>query len=215
MKIQRPLSRKLFRKSWVLGAASAFTLACAIPACDCSGEITVKDTVKLSFSTPAEGQYVTRLDDIDPTAAGLQKDVVVNAEGARNGTTVLLSNGIDVDSTGQPATVSASVVDGQATFSAYTFPRGDVTLHATTQTCNGTGCAIDVHVNVVDSICVFNTPHDGDVIRADAYPNPSDQFDPVEIDVVADCYGVAEGENVGLAVNNGRPLVAQRRLLDR
>lgn len=139
------------RFAW-LGLVSA--IACG------TGQVGVEDQVALSITSPVDGAVVRRGDDVNG-AAGIQVDVVVKVDGVLEGTEILLhtsANPIGLD--------SAFVENGEARFSAFTLPRGELTLHAATATCNTATCFASIALTVVDSDTVVSIakPTEGEAV---------------------------------------------------
>ncbi len=197
-----------------LFAARAAALAIAVAwagACNCQDGRVAKHDKHIGFRFPAPGAVLTAADDENPQVPGIQVDVVAGVTAVADGTAVVLTNDVDVDGTGAPLQTRAEVKQGRVSFPSYTVPLGEVTLRAAlptggTGSCDGQSCA-EVSVTVVEQLCNFVTPKDGDVLTADSYPNPNDLLDPFEIDVTLECFGVPAGGLVALVVQNGLPLV--------
>lgn len=182
--------------------------------CDCSGRV-ITAQVQLKFRAPTNGTVLTAQDDVLPGTSGIQVDVVADVIGLGDGAEILLTNSVDRDGSGLLVATRAVVANKRVTFPAYTLPLGQaVTLRVAlagvreTDVCDGARCD-EATVTVVQSICYFSAPSDGDVITTDAYPEPLNIFDPVEIDVALQCYGVNTSEFVAVQVNGGRLLIAQ------
>ncbi|MEL6543165.1 MAG: hypothetical protein AAFQ82_00975, partial [Myxococcota bacterium] len=187
--------------------------------CGCNGEVepgsNVAATIEVSISTPQDGDTVTSQEDVS-AADGIQVNVVVNVGEGGSGEPFFLSNSVDIDSSGAPSLVRA-VADGtQVVFSGYTLPEGEaVTLRVVSEGYNDNDCEADsgcdeVTIRVVESFCEFSTPTNDATLNTDQYPGePSDVSDPFEIDVVVDCFGIEDTDNVTLRVNGGRAIVAQ------
>ncbi len=122
----------------------------------------VDEQLAVSITSPADGAVIRRDDDVG-AAAGIQVDVVVRAEGVRDGTAIV------IDTSANPVALdSALVEDGEAVFSAFTLPRGEITLHAATATCHTPECFASVALTVVDSDAVVTIakPTEGEVVPA-------------------------------------------------
>lgn len=194
--------------------AGALVWTSAMGGCTCQGTVNESRT-SISFQFPQNGQVISASDDVNDDAAGVQVHVIANMRGVTDGTTATLTNSVDLDATGSPTPTNATVEGGQVTFSSYTLPPGEVTLRVAVAganpdgECQGQRCA-EVTVSVVENVCTFNSPRDGEVLsQADATGPQDAPLAPFQTDVVLDCRGLAEGAFVALTVNEGLPRVAQ------
>ncbi|MEK7705051.1 MAG: hypothetical protein AAB426_08840, partial [Myxococcota bacterium] len=197
------MTHRAVRTLMVLALAGSATAS----GCDCGGKV-VNRQVRLTFVYPTDGSAVTSADDINTAAPGLQVNVVVRVVGAERGARVVLTNDLDIGPTGVPVPTDGTVTAGsdgagQVVFAGYTLPDGQVTLTATLD-----NVTTSARITVVQGVCTFNSPRDGDVITADPHPPAQpDPLDPVDVDVVADCVGLSLGDFVAVRANDGYPVV--------
>jgi len=202
-------------RSWLRSVVIGVGLGVSITGpqgCTCQGRVTAHET-SLAFEFPTDGAIVSALDDVNGSQPGVQINVSAVVSGLGDGAAVVLTNDHDLDSTGAPVPTSGKVQASRVVFAGYSLPPEESVLRvalvgvAADAACDGTQCD-EVRVRAVQNICQFTTPRDGDILTSEQYPEPSDPFDPFEVDVVLDCIGVSEGKYVALRIMQGTPHVA-------
>ncbi|MEZ4271422.1 MAG: hypothetical protein R3C68_08315 [Myxococcota bacterium] len=186
----------------------------SVGGCSC-GDDTPPPTpsVSIAFTFPSDGATLDSGDDVNASENGVQINVRAQLTGLSDGTELVLTNSVDVDGAGAAIPTTALVANGEVVFSGYTLPGGQVTLRiaqagvGASESCDGRNCD-EVAVTVFDRFCVFVSPLEGQTLNEDANPDPSNPFDPFEVDVVLDCEGLTPTDNVLLRINEGLPAQA-------
>ncbi len=189
---------------------------CGCGKSDGNGNVPTVDELNVQIIAPApDVETITSQDDINPTD-GIQYNVIANVGAGGNGQTFVLTNSEQTDGSGAPLTVSAVASGGQVTFSGYTLPEGEaVTLRVVEEGFSGSDCAAsnrcdETTVRVVESFCEFFAPENDAVLtNNDDLGDPTDLSVPFQTNVLVDCFGIEDTDNVTLRVNGGRALVAQ------
>ncbi len=177
----------------------------------CSDGKVVVNEASILFTYPLDGESIGPTQDVNPSALGVQINVLADVTNLDTGDPLYLWNSTD----GATRRVEGTVADGHVTFPSYTLPNGTATLYLAvpqwdeSMGCEGLRCA-RVTVTVMAAECQFNTPRNGDILTAEdpRYVEAS-PLDPFEIDVVLDCVGGAMGDVVELRVNAGLARTAQ------
>ncbi len=187
----------------------ALVAATLITACKEARVVIHEATIRFTF--PPDGAVVTVSDDLNANEPGIQVKVTAEVSGLKDGDPLVLTNSLDLVG-GVPRRTEGSVRDGEIAFPGYSLPAGEVTLRIAlpdvtpAALCDEhTGCA-EVDITVRDTFCRYVDPLSGDILLAADEPvayQSADPFDPFEIDVVADCTGIADSDQVSLQVNAG------------